>query len=446
MTDATLCAVYRGVYPPINPSYATLWVSESAKDIAFSDSPADRNVIITPVASGFEGGICQEPNIFYNTVLNNYGMWYGGASSTGYASCTGDPSIAANWVKLGTTAILGNGNGGQANHALHGRLYVEGTTLYYTFYDDTATTLVCATSSMAAPTTITALNTIMALPHLVSGFGNSILLQRGPSDYVLFYEGNVSGAGYQLGIATGTSPIGTFTPINVAMPTLWNVYQGDATTGIGGWTVGGPRPFLENGEYILNFHSAASGAVSSEIYRATSNDAQQWTIDLNGYPLVRRRLYQESSQVADICITHGASGGYWGFWTAYNNTAGAASIVCSPALTAIKRWDGFSWATYDRVAGIQPSDFNTSSYVFTGAHTASNLEDVTCDVHTAGFTVTLSRADVGSRVRVSNVSTSASNVVTVVANAGDTAIAATTIANGTWLEFRCSISGHWLVK
>lgn len=439
-TNATLCSVYRGINPPINPAENTLWYSQSIGDISISDSPADRTLVLSPSSSGFEANVVQEANVFWNPVLNNWGMLYGGVASCGYATAT---NPLGPWTKFSATAVLGNGNGGQTNQALHGRVYIEGSTIYYTFADPTTNKIKVATASLATPQTFTTIGNLMSLPNQISSFGNSILVKRAANDYLLFFEGLFTSSGYQMGIATGTSPTGAFLPISLAMPTLWNGFTSDSTSGIGGWTGSGPRPFIENGKYILYFHTAALGSVSSEIYRAVSTDANSWTIDNNGFPIVRRRLPLEASQVADICITQGPNGGYWSFWEGYENVTNTSSIYCSPCLEPLKRWDGAVWAPIGKVPGPQFSDFNSSAYIFTGAHTAQNLDDIAVDATAGAVTITLPRADAGSRVRVNNVGTV--NNVTVSAAGGDTiTIGAIAVVPGGSNELRCYVANRWV--
>jgi len=451
--QATLTALYRGISPPTNPTTTTLWQSQSVATLGISDSPADRTVILSPFASGFESGICQEGTLYWNTVLGRWEMLYSGSSSIGYAYSLTTP--LGPWTKFGATynsagiqtgsgtAILGNGAGGEGNNAFHGRAYIEGTTIYFTYCNPTTNKIRVATAPLSSPQSLTVVGNILNLPSQGTGFGNSHLLKLGTNSYLLFYETLINSLSYNMGIASGTSPTGTFTPISQVMPSLWNSFTPDTNAGQGGWTVGGPKPFLENGRYVLYFHSAAAGSLTSEIFRATSIDALNWTLDTPTFPLVRRRHYLEASQVADICIASGPSEGYWATWEGYDNQAGQSTIFCTPCQEPINRWDGNAWVQSSKIPAIQPGEFNFVPYLFTGAHTAQNLDDVLVDATAGPITITLPRADAGCRVRVNHVGTGA-NLVTVVTSGGDTiTLGASTIAAGASLTFRSYVSGRW---
>lgn len=447
--------LHRSIAYPTDSSTLSLWQSQSVKTLQVSPAPTDRAVVLSGVTGGFEQGITQEPSVFWNPTASNWGMIYAGNTAVGYATASNPQGP---WTRQGQ--VLGGGTGGFTGNVTHARALVIGTTIYVTFPDQSNNEfrITSATLPAAGAAPVFSTNSVVFAPNtselgIVSGnLGNSKILLVG-STYYLFWEALISSNGYQMGVAVGSSLSGTYTMQAFPLPTLWSAYR----TSVDGYPQdipGGPMPFYENGTFVLYYHTGGE-AITTDIYRATSTDAVNWTIDNNGQPWLNRQLPQEVSQVGDINLAEGPAGDYYAFWTATNNvaaTAGAASstnIVYSPVIEPIYRWESATnqWVPLLAIPKTTPQEFNFLGAEYDAAVTINNHELAVFDPNSAGgsLTPTLPYADVGARAKVCNGSTTGAYAVTATAQSGDTIIAAApALANGKCALFYSLKENYWL--
>lgn len=427
--------------------------SSSLMTLQVSSAAADRYTALTGVAGGFEGGIAQEPSTFWNPVAGNWGMVYTGSTGVGYATA---PSWRGPWTRQGK--ILGGGTGGFSGNVTHVRAFISGGLIYICFPNfGTNTFMITNGAAMpaanAAPvfTSNSSLLYVGALGITSGLLGNSNIVQAG-STYYLYWEAFQTGVGWQMGVATSSTMSGTYTeqlfPITSLRP---------ATTSEYATTPGGPRPFYENGTFVMYYHAGPNTSGSSNIYRAfsTTPTTDSWTIDNNGAPWINRQLPNETSQVADIDVTIGPSGGYYAFWSAVNNNmdtqqlAGASSINGTAVIEPLYGWEsgGSLWRPLLTLPDTSPPEFEWNGTLYTANTTLGNNQMGAFDPNAASSNLiaTLPYADTFSRVRVCNGSYIGSYTVSVAAQSGDAITAGSpTLGDGECATFRASTVNIWM--
>lgn len=283
--------------------------------------------LISPTVA-WEGVGVQEPDVHYEA--GTWKMWYSSASVTGgigYASCTSDPTIPANWTKFAGNPVLGAGGSGIAGFSARQHVRkVSGT--YHCFYSDAVGggNLKRSTSAngttWAAPTTAIASGAVAG----VNGWANSDLYFDGTS-WFLFVEGNI-----------GAGPVHQWAPY---------LFKNTAITGDGAWVVqngGAPLSSLQvsgydNGygqglsiaeidgtdtfqlgaPYVLWCHaSKATNPVTSDIMHAygVAPSFTTWT-PVSTFDLLHNGGTFEQSQAADPNVLQ-VSGKSYLFFTGEN--------------------------------------------------------------------------------------------------------------------------------
>jgi len=158
----------------------------------------------------------QEPSVY--RWGGSFHMYYNlPGSGVLHRTCpeTKDPTVATNWSAASATVVPG---------LSHQSVYEEGDNLWMYGVDVATENLKVATATKATPETWTVVSTpVMTAPignQPTSHTGNSYLVKRGPSDYVMFIEANWQGTYegatiglWQTWVATGTSPLGPFTKV-----------------------------------------------------------------------------------------------------------------------------------------------------------------------------------------------------------------------------------------
>ena len=454
--NAIPITMYRGVNPPPNPSIGTEWQSQSVKTLQISDSPTDRVTLITGFGSGIEGNAVQEPKAFYNPVLNNYGMFVSTNTCQIYLTA---PSPKGPWTKFGATylngiqqtvatSVLGAGAGGFAGTAIHAHMYIEGTTIYMCFPDNTNTVYKVATASLSAPQTFTTVQTIFTVPASANPLSNSLgncRIKKLNGIYYFFYDYFISAQGYQQGIATSPTILGTYTSIASVMETLWPTYK-SGTIAFGGSSGGDLQAFYENGQYIGYSHWGNS--LISDIYRHFSTDLVTWVADTYGRPWLRRVLPNEVSQVADIDLMQDANENYWGYWTQFQNVGLIASIGMSPCIEPVFAWTGVDWVPKMKIPSSAEPDPISTYNLYNASRTVLNKEKAVFQTSGGAVTATLPFADPGNFCEIVNYGPTGVNLINLAVQGGDSipATGVTTIAVGHAIRFDCYAQNVWTVK
>jgi hypothetical protein len=290
------------------------------KDLEFPDNPSRKNVALSPTL-GWEGTALQEPNVWYYN--GAYHMYYTGGTSSpriGYATAT---TLNGPWTK-NANPVLGGTYGGYTNGAYHSSIYIEGTTINIYFVDSSDNSLLHhATSTLAAPGTVTVSGTTWALPSGGTLWGNTSILKDG-SSYIIAFECSTAANSWQTGLGTMTSPTSAISVSQFPCTSL-RPNAGNTTA-----TPGGPALFKEGTKYVMYYHAGTSGSLPTYGYRATcsTSDITTWTIDNNSYPIIDRSHPYEVDQVADLFPIQDAVTGRWCcFWTAFDNAGTYAGYI-----------------------------------------------------------------------------------------------------------------------
>jgi hypothetical protein len=384
-----------GTTPPVDT--AALWLSTCLTDAQTPPGPARRQVAIAPTLA-WEQNVVQEPSVWYHN-----GRWHmihtGGSSSPGlgYAWAI---NPRGPWTKH-TGPVLGQGTGGLAGGTYHTNVYVEGSTAYCYFPDLAAGGMLkVATADLSDPTTWTIVGTVMDLPPNSSEFGNTFLVKEG-STYYLFYECEYSN-NWQIGIATATSPTGTFTSIQLPLNTLWPESRSS--------NVGGMWVAKENGQWVMWYHrgpqASVGGPLPTEIHRATSTDMINWTPLDNGRPVLTRESPQDVDQVADPFLVE-AENVWYLFWEGFDNTAGdaAATIFASPLSPALKQWDGTAWTSTGMLT--DPNRPTTAPQKAVADEATTNLSSNSTASYTTVFSTSFTPSGTAALVTLTTMSSNA---------------------------------------
>ena len=286
----------------------------------------------------------QEPDVHY--ISGGYYMFYTGGWANpgmGTASCTGDPTIPANWHKYVSNPILGQGGSGVAGFVAAPNVVIVGAT-YHCFYTDAfgGGNLKRSTSADGinwnAPTTAIASNAVPTCKH---GWYNSKAWFDG-ANWWLFVEGS----------------------LNVAGGTPWGswVFSNPSISGDGAWTVGnggnpltslavpgygfgygqgpdiaqidGTDTFLINGRNVLWYHvdKQPGGVDKTDITHAYTVDPtfSNWT-QSGVFDLIHNAGQFEKDQVADACVLQVIGKSYMFFDGVDNETpAGYINVATYP--------------------------------------------------------------------------------------------------------------------
>lgn len=153
--------------------------------------------LISPTVAWETPGV-QEPDVHYES--GTWKMWYTSANvpaGMGYATCTGDPTIPANWTKYAGNPVLGKGGSGVAGFVAGIHVHKLAGTYHVFYYDGNGGgNLKRSTSTdgvtWTAPTTAIAKGAVVG--QAPGGWANSDVWFDG-TYWWLFVEGSTNGAG-----------------------------------------------------------------------------------------------------------------------------------------------------------------------------------------------------------------------------------------------------------
>lgn len=276
--------------------------------------------LISPTVA-WESNQVQEPDVHYEA--GTWKMWYtaGGVNNAmGYATNTGDPTIAANWTKSGSNPVLGQGGSGVAGVVAGIHLHkISGT--YSCWYYDTlgGGNLKRSTStdgvSWTAPTTAISSGAVAG----VTGWANSDLWFDGTS-WWLFVEARI-GVGptnqWACYLFKNTSPTndGGWVVQNGGNPlTSLQVsgYNNGYGQGLSIAEIDGTDTFQIGAPYVLWCHaSKATSPIQSDIMHAygTAPSFTSWN-PVSPFDLIHNGTTFEQTQAADPNVLQVAGKSY----------------------------------------------------------------------------------------------------------------------------------------
>ena len=278
---------------------------------------------ILSAGAAWETTSVQEPSVLYEA--GTWKMWYTGgwaAPAMGYATCTGDPTVAANWTKYAGNPVLGQGGSGVAGFVSGNNVVRVGSTYYAYYYDaNGGGNLKVSTSSdgiaWGTPTTAIAKGAASWMP---GGWANTFVWNEGGSTWKMLVEGSTNVSGGPLwGTSYATSTDGL----------SWTVQGTGQVSGFsslsnpgGPWLAYGGQKI--NGLYHLFLH--AGGTPCSDIYHAYSADAQSWTLTTIPDAELRHNTgTYEVQQAADPSVVE-ANGTSYLFYDGVDNANSKAFI------------------------------------------------------------------------------------------------------------------------
>lgn len=264
----------------------------------------------------------QEPDVLYDA--GTWKMWYTGDwtnAGMGYATCSGDPTVPANWTKYASNPVLGQGGSSVAGFVSgHNVAKIDGT--YYAFYYDTlgGGNLKVTTSSDGiawdTPTTAVASNSTAG----ITGWANSFIWKEG-SNWLGILDGRSTDSGTPWVVYNMTSSDGlTWTP-GTRLTSL--AYAGHPT--YGGLSLANAGAKI-NGRYVAFYHTGSPGFTYSDVVGAWSTDLINWT--QTGYILRHSASVYEIDQVADPYVVEQGGKTYM-FTDGVNNPASTSYINVS---------------------------------------------------------------------------------------------------------------------
>lgn len=344
------------VTAPVAPAFGRQWNSLAATDVVAPDSAYARNVALTPTAT-WEGPSVAEPSVYHNGTV--WCMVYTGSFSTrglGFATCptASDPTVAANWTKVYTAApFLGIGNGGEVNQISNSSVYIEGSTVYLLYTDQTTGAVkMCSwpLSSVTPGASKTNLGAVLSISGTFTAFWNTSLIKVG-STYRLMVEASSSASPiqFQIGQWTATAVTGPYTLSHFPITQL--SISGNTASGVSG----GPSLHYENGIYTLIYHATPgqtgdpkdASNLPTHIYRATTvdiADVTKWQVEPD--PFIVRAGVNEVDQVADPTMSVGPDGTRLAFWAGMDNRASPTGRVMACILSPVSRkFLGGSWTS-----------------------------------------------------------------------------------------------------
>lgn len=426
-------SIVTGIYEP--EDRGVLWLSTAKKHLRTPHSPAHHTRRMEYDKS-WENNIFSEPECFWNETLQVYCMYYHSNQKLGLAKTRGT-SFEGPWVHSASAVIASS---------RHAGLYIENDTCYLTYVAAGALgSLLIASAPMSAPETITPIGTILLSSTFgATEFGNSCLVKVG-SIYRLYFEYMTASYSWQSGIAECATLTGTYVVKSAGIPSLMPSF-GTGNTIPGNCTVSGINVYEENGEYVAYYHSNPVTSQGSCIFVATSpvGDGYNWTIQNNGYPIMRMALPSEVDQVADPCLVALRGGGYAMLFDGYDNASTKCYINSVPMSPSLRQYNGDEWQEVMPI--LDPiSDMKLlNTQPQTTAYSAVNLDNVLIDpAATANMAVTLPRASYGAKVGVNHTGVGAGTVL-IGCNASDTILgSATTLSTGQSARFECFTELRW---
>jgi hypothetical protein len=464
-----------GPVAPSNPQPLDIWHSTALAYARFPSHPGETYVAVDAGATP-----SQEPNSWYYNGLI-YLLLNQSAALVLYtapAPVGGRPQDVV-FTKVGT--VMGGGVGGEASGVVHPSKFIDGpwntdSTMVYIDYITAGNGLIVkrAGATMAA---------IAASPTTAFAGSQAVLIQKAggvlPDALQLGNYGGVNlspiGGNYGLLVealwgtgsdswnpvfatcatATGTHSVETGILKSMdAQPGHQRSKQNPIppTTnflleGWRGW-MGAGSPIWENGQFVMITHGwktgSGDGNPTSDLYRLTSPNCRNWTVDLWGYPIYARQdTRYEHDQVADAdpCWV---PGGWWCFWTAASNPSNTFVVKWAPLSATTLMRDGMVWSPMDQSRpqiGSQ-SLVPEARYAISGQPVKPFGDYLIDPSNTAGFVFPLPRGAHGTLIGAANGGTGTGTVqATCTAPAtfasSGTQSDATTLARGQAVVFKC---------
>lgn len=232
---------------------------------------------------GWETTAVVEPTIMHEGGV--WKMWYRGGWSPagiGYATCTGDPTHAANWTKYAGNPVIGG-------TAQQPTVIKVGST-YYIYYAVSGGAWKVATSSDGI--SWGSASTALATTGAISQWANSAVWVENGNEWHALLEGFNASNHWEIHLLTSSDGI-TWTQANGSNPlTSLRIHVNGA--------YGGPNVSKSGSVYDVWYHAVNAAAnLPTDIYHAHSTDLINWTQYTYSPSLVHTGSGFEIDQVAD---------------------------------------------------------------------------------------------------------------------------------------------------
>lgn len=271
-----------------------------------------RQGTVLVAAATWEGLGILEPSVLYES--STFKMWYRGGGLHGPTNAFGyaTSSDGLTWTK-GTNPQFGNGTGGEASNVICPTVVKVGATYYLYYSRLTDNTLKVATSSDGLTWTIQ--GTTMAKPAGFTYWGNTSVWNEGATWKMLVEAYVTAAALWKIHYATSSDGIAW---------TMGNSGNPLTSLSVGGM-YGGPNVQTISGVYQCWYHAATSGNLPTDLYRAYSTDAINWTVVTPNPLLTHLGSAYEIDQIADPAVVEVGGTSYL-FYDADDNTTDIAAI------------------------------------------------------------------------------------------------------------------------
>lgn len=315
------------------PDDAAIWLPRNVADLAVSSNPADRQVVVAADVAWEETSI-QEVSVWFDPDSGLFKWLYsGGWADEGLGFATSRHPLGP-LAKYAGNPVLGQGGGGIAGEVGRSSVFVDDDGTEYVYY----TTTLVATGDLHVATgplpSLTPQGVALAHTATATAIQNTSVVKVGSTYHMIFESLASTGAQWQMGHATASSPLGPFTVSAFPLPSL------QRGTGM----YGGPFLTVEDdgATQVLLYHASTSSLLPTDIYRATATDFETWTQDPTAV-VTRVVDPPEHDQAADPCLLIGPWGAYL-LWEGVNNTTGVSEVMATRLTNDPPQWtDGDAW-------------------------------------------------------------------------------------------------------
>lgn len=313
------------------PPDSVVYLPRTVAGLAVSTDPADRQVVISADVT-WEGTSIQEVSVWFDPDTGLFKWLYSGGWNNEALGFATSRHPLGPLTKYAANPVLGQGAGGEAGQVGRSSVFVDDDGTEYIYYTTTLLAggdLYVATGPLPE---VTLHGVVLAHTTTATAIQNTSVVKVGSTYHMIFESRASTGAQWQMGHATATSPLGPFTVQAFPLPTL------QRGTGV----YGGPFLTVENGEQVLLYHASTSSTLPTDIYRATATDFETWTQDATAV-VTRVVDPPEHDQAADPCLLIGPWGAYL-LWEGVNNTTGVSEIMATRLTNDPPQWtDGQAW-------------------------------------------------------------------------------------------------------
>lgn len=415
----------------------TLWVDTSLSGSRFPAHPGRTYV----VSDGGAGVPTQEPNVYvYNGVI------YLLVNRSGNLWLLTATNPRGPWSA--PVQVMGGGIGGEASGVIHPSLFVEDNKIWvYYIVTTVATAVKVATATMAAvaatPTTAfggqaTVFQKAGGVVPGLSQFGNFAAIKIG-STYRLYIEAQGTNTdSWQTFAAECATPNGTFVgrcgilasldpaaTFGVSRDQPWPA-NSSSLQFLGYRSTWSAAPiFYEAGQYVTLYHAGPygsnDGGPQSDLYRATSPDGLNWSIDLWSYPFASRQDHRfELDQLADPYPVN-IGGIWWLFYTAANNPNNRFVVKACPLSPTMTMSDGYGTIELDQTPPpVVQRGLIRRARVNDNTTALQPFDDFVFDPGAGTSALVLPSLGVGGRIAVQNISATSTGCLSLTAPAGNT--------------------------